>query len=182
MAKKFLAAAAILTAGAALSAGGAANAAYISAGTNQIVSSHGGSLIVTFKSRSAADSSNLVFLGTGETLFNNQSAPIGTTVNAGSVAAGSAVEFRLDNLSKSVSFVTGLAADNYDNVLHALLSANPDGSITVSFEDLPQGGDFDYNDLVFSVYETPIPAAGALLLTGLAGFGFAGRKRKAAAA
>ncbi len=177
MTKKLFAGAA---AGAVMAAGGIANAAYINAATNKIESSHGGEIIVVFEGLSAADSSNLVSVNTGATILNNQTAPIGTSVNIGSFSAGEAIDFRLDNLSKSVSFVTGLASDNYDNVLHAMLSQNPDGSITVSFEDLPNGGDFDYNDLVFKVYETPIPAAGALLLTGLAGFGFAGRKRKKA--
>lgn len=175
MTKKFLAAA--MAAGAMF---GAANAAHINAATNQIESTNGGNIIVVFNSLSAADSSNLVSLNTGATLFNNQSAPLGTTVNVGAFLAGETIGFRLDNLSKAVSFVTGLAADNYDNILHAILTKNADGSITVSFEDLPNGGDFDYNDLVFTVYETPVPAAAALLLTGLAGFGFAGRKRKAA--
>lgn len=175
MAKKFLAAA--VAAGAMF---GAAHAAHINAATNQIESSNGGEIIVVFDSLSAGDSSNLVSLNTGATLFNNQSAPIGTTVSVGAFLAGETIGFRLDNLSKSVSFVTGLAAGNYDNILHAILTPNADGSITVSFEDLPNGGDFDYNDLVFTVYETPIPAAAALLLTGLAGFGAASRKRKTA--
>ncbi|PQA87049.1 DUF4114 domain-containing protein [Hyphococcus luteus] len=186
MMKRLFAAAAIATSGAVLAAGGAANAAYINPATNKIESSNGGDITVVFDSSWAGDSSNLVSVNTGATLFNNHADSFGTTVNIGSFLPGEEIDFRLDNLSKSLSFVTGLAADNYDNVLHAILSQNADGSITVGFEDLPNGGDLDYNDLVFTVYETafetPIPAAGVLLLTGLAGFGFAGRKRKAARA
>ena len=40
-------------------------------------------------------------------------------------------------------------------------------------------GDLDFDDLVFSVTEVPVPGALALMLTGLAGFGFS-RRRKAA--
>ncbi|MGE0409079.1 MAG: DUF4114 domain-containing protein [Amphiplicatus sp.] len=160
---------------------GSANAVIVNAVTNQIESEGLGDIHVVFDSVSAGDSSNVVSIDYGATpLFNNQTDPVGTLVNIGFVAPGEGLEFRLDNLTKGMSFITGLAADNIDGVIHALLSTNPDGSITVSFEDLPDGGDFDYNDVVFTVYETPIPGALLLLLTGMAGLGAASRGRKTA--
>jgi hypothetical protein len=181
MLSKFRAAMVGVAAAAALGAAGSASAAVINGATNQIESSGLGDIIVRFDSFSAAHSSDILSIDFGaSTLFNNQSSPLGTTVNIGPYAAGEALEFRLDNLTLALSFFTGLAADNIDNVLHAVLFLNPDGSIRVSFEDLPNGGDFDYNDLVFTVYETPVPGALVLLLTGLAGLGSAARRRKSA--
>ncbi len=162
---------------------GAASAAYINPATNQIEAEGRGDILVRFDFFSAAYSSDVVSVDYGGgVLFNNQTDPIGTTVNIGSFAAGEEVNFQINVLNTGLSYVTGLGSDNFDGVVHALLDLEPSGAIRVAFEDLLNGGDLDYNDVVFTVYETPIPAAGLLLLSGLAGLGFAARGRKKAKA
>ncbi|MCK5749451.1 MAG: DUF4114 domain-containing protein [Oricola sp.] len=184
MAKKFIGA--VLGIGVIFGAGGAANAAYIDAATNQVVASGTGDLVIVFNGHTASHSNNLVSPDFAGILFNNHGSAVGDTVNMGAFLAGEVIEFQINNLTTGFTYVTGLAADNFDNVLHAILTANPDGSITVGFEDLKGGGDRDYDDLVFTIYETvadvvetPLPAAGVLMMAGLAGFGFASRKRRA---
>lgn len=158
-----------------------ASAAYINPVTNQIVADGTGDVIVRFVSVSAANSSNVVSLPGGSVVFNNQTAAIGSTFNIGTFAAGSSIKFRLDNLNTGLSFYTGQWWNNFDLMVHALLSMNADGSIRVSFEDLKRSvSDKDYNDIVFDVIETPVPGALVLLLTGLLGLGAAGRRRNAA--
>ncbi|MEQ8179588.1 MAG: DUF4114 domain-containing protein [Amphiplicatus sp.] len=158
--------------------GGRVNAAIINYAANQIIS-EGGDVYVRFDSVSAGHSSNLVSPDLGAVLFNNKTASIGTVVNLGSFAAGQVIDFRLDNLTTGLSYFTGPSANNVDNSVHALLNENTDGSVTVGFEDLSQGSDWDYNDLVFSVFEVPLPAAAWLLLAGLAGLSFASRRSMA---
>ncbi len=159
-----------------------ANALTINTTTNQIEASGNGRVTVRFDSVSAADSSSLFDVSFGNRfLFNNKADAIGSTIDIGTFAAGQSILFRLDNLSARASFFTGLASDNFDNVIHAALIQNTDGSVIVGFEDLVGGGDNDFNDLIFTVVETPLPAAGLLLLSGLAGLGFAGRKKTKAA-
>jgi hypothetical protein len=174
--KSFIAAAA-----AALSLAASANAATIDATTNSIVSTFGGPLQITFVSKTAAFSSDLVF--NGSVVFNNQAASPGFTTTVAGPAAGAAADFSINVLTTGNTFLTGLAALNADGLVHAVLMMNADGSIMVGFEDLFGGGDLDFDDLVFKVTElseVPVPGALALMLTGLAGFGVA-RRRKAKA-
>lgn len=157
--------------------GASAQAATIDASTNSIVSTFGGPLQITFVSKTAAFSSDLVF--NGATLFNNQAAAPGFTTTVAGPAAGAPIDFSISVLTSGNTFFTGLGALNVDGLVHALLLLNADGSITVGFEDILGGGDLDFDDLVFTVAEVPLPGALMLMLTGLAGFGFA-RRRKAA--
>lgn len=159
--------------------GGRVNAAIVNLAANQIISEGSGNVHVRFDSVSAGHSSNLVSVDLGTMLFNNKTALIGAVVTLGSFAAGQVIDFRLDNLTTGLSYFTGPSASNIDNSVHALLNGNADGSVTVGFEDLSKNSDWDYNDLVFTVFEAPLPAAGLLMLAGLAGLCFASRRAAA---
>ena len=159
-----------------------AQAAFVDTTTNEIVA-NGGALFVRFDGETASHSSNLILENTGETILNNQVASVGAIFNIGSFAEGDIVRFRLDNLTTGFSFLTGLGLDSDDGLAHARLTDNGNGSVTVGFEDLFLLGDQDFDDLVFTVlseaaFETPLPAAAPLLLSGLAGFFFASRSQK----
>jgi len=163
-----------------LTISGAASAATINAATNQIMSTYGGALQITFVSKEAAYATELRLAATNALILNNQTAAPGFTTTIAGPAAGQDIKFRFNVLTTGLSFYTGLAGVNLDGVVHALLMQMADGSIKVRFEDIRGGGDRDYNDLVFTVREVPLPGALALMATGLAGVAAARRRRRAA--
>ena len=181
---------AALFAGAATAgAAGTADALTINTTTNQIETTSGGQIGIRFDASFAGYSNDLVLVDAvgdtgGDVLINNKATPLGTIVDLGTFVAGAPLVFRLDVLTTGNSFFTGLASDNPNGFIeYALFTSNADGSITVGFEDIRGGGDLDFNDLVFTVFEvveTPIPGAVLFMLTGLAGFGAARRLKKRA--
>jgi hypothetical protein len=105
----------------------------------------------------------------------------GTTMNLGSFVAGTELTFRLDSTSwptpyERTWYSGGDTSLNADGQLHARIQDNWQSGVTlVSFEDLPYGNSFNYNDLSFSLTYSaaPVPEASTLLLS-LAGLGLMG--------
>jgi hypothetical protein len=78
----------------------------------------------------------------------------------------------LNSDSEFDHMVTWLIKGNADN------PNNPVGSYVIAWEDLPGGGDHDYNDLVVEVNVAPVPIPAAILLLGSGLIGLAGIRKK----
>ena len=99
-------------------------------------------------------------------------------------AVGDELVFGISVINTKFDYFMGRPASrNPDNVIHVgvdMISAN---MFIVGFEDLFNGGDFDYNDMRFKfsggVRSVPEPGTLGLLGAGLLGLGFARRKKGA---
>ncbi len=95
---------------------------------------------------------------------------------------------KLDDRTNGYTYYSGLASNNPDGVVHAVSFYDYyDGKTLVGFEDLLNGGDRDYDDIVFLVSNVsrtpaavvPEPETWAMLLAGLGIVGAVARRRKA---
>jgi hypothetical protein len=139
----------------------------------------GGEVYVTFNG-SDAGYDNLLFMvnGPSGTLFEGHVTAVGLTLDVGWFAAGTDLVFGLNNQMGN-TWYTGAASANADGVAHAKVDGSVAGQVAVGFEDLPGGGDLDYNDLEFTVSNSHVPdTTGTLLLlgTGLIGVVAFGRR------
>jgi|GEM_PF-6251684 len=171
---------------------GTANAAYISSGTpdafgnsDDTLHTFGGSqLKFTFVSRSADFDSGVflqIMMG-GETFIFDNDSVAGFMMTLPGLAAHEEIWFRL-MVDNGDEYFSGDKTRNVDFATHALITHLGGGVFQIGFEDLGRGqfgdGEPDFNDFVFTVQEIPVPGAAILLLSGLAGLGFAGRRKKA---
>jgi hypothetical protein len=115
-------------------------------------------------------------------LFTSKSSPVfGSFVDLGPFQAGTELVFRLDVEETGLSFFSGPAERNPDALAHVLAVTNQLGDLyftDVGFEDTPGGGDQDYNDFMFRLYNVidppgaasvPVPSGLLLFLAGLVG-------------
>ena len=128
---------------------------------------------------------------TGIQGLNNQTSVYGQVLNFGAVTAGDRLVFKLLNINPGTigPFYSDRSMNDagYNHIFSSAYAGDdkiPAG-VFIGFEDLPRGGDFDYNDERFVfvnvayVTDVPEPASIALLMAGVAGLA-ASRKAKRA--
>ena len=87
-------------------------------------------------------------------LIRAHSTPVGSQLSLGNFSAGTELIFFLDNDHGQVWF-SGPASRNSDGVAHANVFSLGSNQWQMDFEDLPGGGDKDYNDVKITVTATP---------------------------
>lgn len=135
-----------------------------SSGSNTIIVNSTDAVIATFRGSTASYDNDLYLMLNGKGkpgddgnasndlfLFNDHSTPVGKTVDLGSFAVGTKLEFRMHVNTTNRDFYSGSADNNPDNQVHTLVQPNWSATETlVSTEDL-LGGPFNYNDLTYSL-------------------------------
>lgn len=134
-------------------------------------------------------------VATGIQGLDNKSTSNNASLDLGYVQAGDTLVFKLVNIVPGVGVgpwysATSMNSDKVNHIYsyaYAGDRAIPAGTF-VAFEDLPNGGDFNYNDISFvftnvaAVTKANVPEPGSLALLGLGVVGFAASRRKKARA
>lgn len=147
-----------------------------------------GNVYASFLGGDASYSSTLYLESASNSLFTSGSPVFGSFVDLGPFTAGTELVFRLEVQDTGMTFFSGPAGRNPDNFAHALAVTNQIGDLyftDVGFEDQFGGGDQDYNDFLFRLYNVidppgpanvPVPSGLLLFAAGLAGL-FSARRR-----
>ena len=150
-----------------------------------------GEVKLTFISKTASFSNDLYLMGRPNSILNNQTALAGTEYSLGSFAAGSVLDFSMFVRDQGFAYYTGGALHNPDGKNHTAFENIAGQALKVGFEDIYNGGDQDYDDLVFSlsnvslgnalpnVAVVPEPQTYAMFFAGLAMLGLSRRNRTA---
>lgn len=146
-----------------------------------------GEVFLTFLSKEAGYSDDLYLVGTAGKILNNQTAMLNQQFSIGSFKAGTELIFSLFANDISTAFYSGKAQYNLDGISHTAYKTESNNSVIVGFEDLFNGGDKDYDDLVFSlsnvsanklvITQVPEPETYAMFLTGLFLLGLTRRRK-----
>lgn len=109
----------------------------------------GGNVTVKVLPATAGYTSELHLISPGPDRFIALNHDAGTVVNLGSFPAGVELVFGIYVRDTGDTFQMGPASRNRDGIEHAGVDNTAPGVAVVGFEDLLQGGDFDYDDNVF---------------------------------
>lgn len=157
-----------------------------STSANKLYVATAGEVMLTFLSKDASYSDDLFLQGSSTKILNNQTALAGQQFSLGSFQAGAELAFKLFVNDTHNTFYSGFTSNNADNSIHTVFELNSDKTVIVGFEDLLNGGDKDFNDVIFklsnvsmsnvAVAAVPEPLTVSMILTGL--FMFAALKRR----
>jgi Domain of unknown function (DUF4114)/PEP-CTERM motif len=154
--------------------------------TSKLFAATAGEVILTFLSKTASYSSDLYLQGTSDAILNNQTVLSGTQYSLGSFEAGAELAFTMFVKPSGFAYYTGAASINPDSFIHAAYDITSGQTLNIGFEDMHNGGDKDYDDLVFSltnvsvgqtVAAVPEPETYAMFTAGLMLLGFAARRK-----
>lgn len=163
-------------------------------GTDLVVAEDG-DVMVTYLSFSA-NYSNTLYLFTDDgianndiEIFNNKMTSPGTTLNLGNFTAGTELLFYIFVHDTQQTYYSGSNTGlNADGIVHTKVDSDyGENMVYVGFEDIYNGGDFDYNDLEFSIQfingtsgpqSVPEPSTLLIFLFALALFTVAKRQRQ----
>ena len=154
--------------------------------TDKLFVATAGEVILTFLSKEAAYSNDLYLQGTTDAILNNQAAVAGSQYSLGSFQAGAELVFSMLVNNTDLTYFTGKANTNPDNFMHAAYDIISSQTVNIGFEDIFNGGDRDYNDLVFSlsnvsvgpsVSAVPEPEIVGMFTVGLMLLGFVARRK-----
>lgn len=175
--------------------GSSASAAFV-VGAPVVVTSDNTQVSIEFMGSSAGHTGQLYFLGSGASpllidspaldsdsaglgqfLFNNHTSIVGATMTLdGLFSAGDILHFAYDVIAPSPVANRLYRSDSMGDQGHFGFDLVT-GDLRV--EDLPlASSDLDYNDAMFQLTFTPIPAPGALALAAVAGVSRRGRSRR----
>mgnify|MGYP006928172477 CR=1 FL=1 len=123
-----------------------------SAAGGQVYALEGESVTATFNGGSASYTSRLSLMSPSSVAIGTlgQTA-VGSSVELGTFAEGEELVFLLEVLDTGDSWQSGPASRNSDGFIHARVVQAADGLWYGGFEDLPNVGDSDYNDVCFQL-------------------------------
>ena len=154
--------------------------------TDKLFVASAGEVILTFLSKTAAYSNDLFLQGNAEVILNNQTAKPGTQFSLGSFQAGTELAFTMFVKNTGFAYYTGDVSRNPDSFMHAAYDITSSQTLNIGFEDIFNGGDRDYDDLVFSltnvnvtpsISPVPEPEIGGMLIIGLILLGLIARRK-----
>lgn len=145
-------------------------------------------VIITYLGHSAGYK-NRIYLDSFQTdyLFSNRESrnTVNYQVNLGNYNSGTNLDFKLTATNTGKNYFLGLGSNNPDGLVHAGVDINyfnSPNTVLVGFEDLYNGGDKDFNDMLFSVSNVsvsavPEPSTYAMMIGGLGLVGLMAARR-----